>query len=331
MRYKNECRQKKCRRYRRLDMQFLKQLKRIGLAAGLLLLAFTAPAFGGEILRTDIVGFIDFTRIPTYNYEGYTYIIAEDLDAFCFDVTWSEAERKLYIDYNPEKTTAYLNPNLEFNFSGMGLPELYTLPTDIKTYLNGREIPSFNVDGRTVICFEELSEIGEVRWSGGARCIAFVTPPFAHKFPEAPDHIFVWSFVRRSQTAYMKLNEANQRLVQSINESLTGKTREDALVVARNREDIALVKEMQAYFSRFRGQLDQNPAFAYQNYAEVISDSLYYMASDYLDILVHLDSCGTLADFNGVYVANKIYSPAYMSVSENLDEITRIVYEKLQP
>ena len=47
-----------------------------------------------------------------------------------------------------------------------------TVPTDIVTYVNGREVPSYNIDGRTVIYIDSLSVFGNISWDGGARTIS---------------------------------------------------------------------------------------------------------------------------------------------------------------
>ena len=59
-----------------------------------------APAVGdviGHVLHTDIVCYIDGHPIRSYNIGGNTWIVAEDLLSYGFEVTWLGDERRLVI------------------------------------------------------------------------------------------------------------------------------------------------------------------------------------------------------------------------------------------
>ena len=121
---------------------------------------------------TDILAYINHFLIQSYNINGYTVVVAEDLANFGFDVEWDGNARTLNITRNPEKdidVEAYIvfetAPNM------IGKQALPVLSTDIRTYVNGVEAKSYNVDGRTVVDFESLSAYGPVQWHQDLRVI----------------------------------------------------------------------------------------------------------------------------------------------------------------
>ena len=70
-----------------------------------LMLANTAYAQGrinGMVLKSDIKAYINGEPIMTYNIDGYTGVIAEDLRNYGFDVEWRADSRTLYVtrDYD---------------------------------------------------------------------------------------------------------------------------------------------------------------------------------------------------------------------------------------
>lgn len=46
----------------------------------------------GEALNTDITAYVDDVPIRSYNIDGWTGIVAEDLREYGFDVVWFEDE-----------------------------------------------------------------------------------------------------------------------------------------------------------------------------------------------------------------------------------------------
>ena len=55
----------------------------------------------GTVLSTDIGTVIDGAACKTYNVDGRTFVVAEDLQGYGFDVDWNENERVLSITQNP--------------------------------------------------------------------------------------------------------------------------------------------------------------------------------------------------------------------------------------
>ena len=47
------------------------------------------------------------------------------------------------------------------------------LYTDIKTYIDGKAVESFNVGGSTIIFIDDLAPFGDVTWNPTSRSISF--------------------------------------------------------------------------------------------------------------------------------------------------------------
>lgn len=115
----------------------------------------------GYVVDTDITAFIDSSPINSYNYRNNTFIIAEDLLNYGFDVVWSESERSLTINRKNKVFAPFVDEfiNSKKNAEiGKRLFEIYH--TDIKTYLDGELILSYNVGGRTIIGIDYLYKYG---------------------------------------------------------------------------------------------------------------------------------------------------------------------------
>lgn len=122
--------------------------------------------------HTDIYAYINNYIIPSYNIEGFTGIVAEDLRYYGFDVVWNEEERTLNIWRSSTVTeiNTYLAPE-EAAPSRLGKNAYAVLETDIKTFINGEEGKSYNIGGKTVIIFDALAIYGEVKWDDISRKI----------------------------------------------------------------------------------------------------------------------------------------------------------------
>lgn len=127
----------------------------------------------GKVICTDINAKIDGEFIPSYNINDYTAILAEDLSYYGFDVNWDENSRTLNVVSNITKRywpiDTYDERYFEGEIIGSKLFDIYQ--TDIKVYLNGDEIDSFNIDGNTAIYIDSLSKYGKVVWNEDERII----------------------------------------------------------------------------------------------------------------------------------------------------------------
>ena len=114
---------------------------------------------------TDISAYINSNFIPSVNYKDYTYIVAEDLSNYGFDVVWDGDERSLKIKKNNLKEIK--------SVASSNFDETYGIETsDIKTYIydttsqSYKLINSYNIGGKTIIKF---ADIGQTTWNSQTR------------------------------------------------------------------------------------------------------------------------------------------------------------------
>ncbi len=140
----------------------------------------------GEVLSTDIIATIDEKPIPSMNINNYTAIVVEDLRTYGFDVIWNEQDRTLKVTRNEMKTRTGKEFTIQRLEPGNFLkPVLFT---DIKTYFDGKEIISFNIDGQTAIYFNQLKPYGEIQWNENTRVASFDFPlPVIVAEPTTPE------------------------------------------------------------------------------------------------------------------------------------------------
>ncbi len=123
----------------------------------------TAPAAYAEVIGeaviTDIGAFIDYLPISSYNVDGSTYVEAENLRYYGFDVLWDEQARTLSIDpnvgdmYSP-MTEDEINIEKASISSGAHAFDIYK--TDITTFVCGEEVPACSLDGVMLIKLRDL-------------------------------------------------------------------------------------------------------------------------------------------------------------------------------
>ena len=123
----------------------------------------STPAKIETTSTTDIKAYINNTFIPSVNYKDSTYIIAEDLSNYGYDVAWHAASRTLKIKRNDSiqfKSSATDNPTENYEIE----------PSDIQTYLyignDYKLLNSYNIGGKTII---KLSDLGNVQWENQSR------------------------------------------------------------------------------------------------------------------------------------------------------------------
>lgn len=130
-----------------------------------------------KALHTDIVARINDFDIPSYNVDGHTYIIAEELSKYGFYVSWDNGTRTLGISRN--YSIGYIEPNYikpYISVTQIGEKSHNILYTDINTYLDGEYVHSYNIDGQTIIRFDSLSKYGGISWNEEDRIISLVVP-----------------------------------------------------------------------------------------------------------------------------------------------------------
>jgi hypothetical protein len=111
----------------------------------------------GTIVSTDIITFIDGMPITSYNVDGSTVVIVEELVNYGFKVIWDGEARKLIVTAGklPSSAPEYVNSTSDLPI-GTPVGEIYE--TDIITEINGREYQSYNMNGQTVVVLEPLGD-----------------------------------------------------------------------------------------------------------------------------------------------------------------------------
>ena len=127
----------------------------------------------GTAKATNIIATINGYQLKSYNVEDLTYIVAEDLKYFGINVSFDPFGRTLGI--NKAEGVTYINPPVE-NPNYFELAERSKdrdlLYTDIVTYVADSYVPSYNIDGYTIIRFDELGRFGEVAYDDEKREIS---------------------------------------------------------------------------------------------------------------------------------------------------------------
>jgi len=118
----------------------------------------------GEVLSTNIKAHIDAAWIPSYNINGTTVVMVNDLKSYGFDVEWNERSREVLVTRNPAKPVEPIPPRTGAANEPIGAVLSKVLFTDIAVYLDGRKVVSYNVNGSTAIHFSDLSLYGDVFW-----------------------------------------------------------------------------------------------------------------------------------------------------------------------
>lgn len=129
----------------------------------------------GYAQPTDIVATINGYQIESYNVNGYTYICAEDLRYYGFDVVYNNYSRTLSVNRNYYTTNIDpQNTNPNFWSIGSNNSRKSILYTNITTYVNNEYVASSNVGGQTIINFNELARFGQVSYNNDRREISLV-------------------------------------------------------------------------------------------------------------------------------------------------------------
>ena len=129
----------------------------------------------GYAQPTDIVATINGYQLESYNVDGYTYICVEDLRYYGFNVYYDNASRSLSVirNWNVSNIDPQ-NTNPKFWDIGSNNSKKKILYTDIKTYVNNSYVGSCNINGQTIIRFDNLNVFGAVNYDDSRREISLV-------------------------------------------------------------------------------------------------------------------------------------------------------------
>ncbi|MBQ3573232.1 MAG: hypothetical protein IJA16_01405 [Clostridia bacterium] len=127
----------------------------------------------GYAQPTDIIATINGYQLQSYNVNDYTYICVEDLRHYGFNVAFNMYDRTL--DFSRDYDITSIDPqntNPDFWYIGAVKNRTNILYTDIGTYANGEYIAGKNINGKTIINFDELGRFGEVSYDNDKREIS---------------------------------------------------------------------------------------------------------------------------------------------------------------
>ena len=161
----------------------MKQSKRISfiaLISAIVILLFSSNVSAyniGDVIGyaqpTDIIATINGYQLNSYNVDGYTYIVVEDLRYFGMDVIYDNNTRTLSVARNFQ--VANIDPtttNPEYGNIGTNTSYINILYTDIISYVNGNFVNSYNINGATIIKFDELAHFGQINYDNTRREIS---------------------------------------------------------------------------------------------------------------------------------------------------------------
>lgn len=108
---------------------------------------FTKP---GDIIGcakyTDISAYINHYPITSYNINGNTAVVAEDLANYGFDVAWDENARTLTVTRGNATTITPYGTIYKYSRKA-GKVSTLIYETDIVTYVNNTVVESFSIGG----------------------------------------------------------------------------------------------------------------------------------------------------------------------------------------
>lgn len=113
----------------------------------------------GRVYATDTVAYVDGFPITSYNIGGRTAIACEDLARYGFYVhRWEEPNApRVWTGAERTPDPSWSRPE---GRPGAVIGSVYK--SGVRTYFNGLRIPSYTIDGKTVVVIEDLAEANPV-------------------------------------------------------------------------------------------------------------------------------------------------------------------------
>ncbi len=126
----------------------------------------------GEVVYTDIAGYINHYPISTYAYDGGSVVVAEDLVNYGFSVSYDENTRRLGI--NPDRSISTISgmDGVYRNATLINRRFADALSTDITVSLGNKIIPAYAINGYMTVKLEDLADesLGiEFNWDESTR------------------------------------------------------------------------------------------------------------------------------------------------------------------
>lgn len=188
------------------------------------------PDIAGSYYYTDIKVTLYDAPITSYNIGGQTVIEAEVLNWYYgFEVVWDPTQRTLSINdtslgvATPSALSGELCSSTQ-GITGQAAGNYYE--TDIVTYLDGKEITSYNIGGKTCIVAEQMLSFDySVIWDGAQRTLSITKSPDCFRVP--------------SDFGVFKTKQAKQRIT-VLDENNTGAIRTRPIILKKYNEVFTL-------------------------------------------------------------------------------------------
>lgn len=127
----------------------------------------TTFAKSGDVIGyakyTDISAYINHYPITSYNINGNTAVVAEDLANYGFNVAWDDTTRTLTVTRSGGTTITPYGTVYKYS-SKVGQNSFPIYETDIVTYVNNAQVESFAIGGKTCVYIDSLASYGELNW-----------------------------------------------------------------------------------------------------------------------------------------------------------------------
>lgn len=162
----------------------------LGISVGIA--AYAQDDIIGAAYATDIGAIIDGSPIASYNINGSTYVIAEELRSYGFDVTWDGDAFTLTIEKNDGMPLSLLEAdgiNVRKDNISVGRKMYDVYSTDIVTFINGQSADAAFINGQMLIKLRDLGVYGDVSFDEESRVASLETikAGLLKEFEEAAD------------------------------------------------------------------------------------------------------------------------------------------------
>lgn len=153
-------------------------------AAGIIVISASAAGAAGQVLSTDIGTVIDGAACRTYNVDGRTFVVAEELGAYGFDVDYDNSKRQLSISQNLHNIHWLQDintTNILKSECTVGEPLMDMIDTDITVNIGGENTEAYAIDGQMVIPVRALGAFGEVNFDAEKKIVSVDLIPGYYK------------------------------------------------------------------------------------------------------------------------------------------------------
>ncbi|MBE7042120.1 MAG: hypothetical protein E7399_01305 [Ruminococcaceae bacterium] len=225
----------------------------------LILLAGLAVSADNTVYTSNTMAYIDNEAIPQYVYNGESYIVAEDLQGYGFDISWNGKTEILDIYYNPFKTwTPYNFDDIEPTFVREKMSTVVSSNTRVR--LDGDYVNAYSLDGRMLISMTDLWRYGKVNYYPVSDSISFTSNIFMEYNPDWQTLLPAYELNESIRYARNSIGQVTN----AIDDTFGGKLYYENDILYINQGNINRAKSVQAFLQERLYHLNQNPNFYYK-------------------------------------------------------------------